>query len=709
MRQYRSRLALTWALLFVLAASGLLVVEFGLLRPGAASFLLLLLAALCILPGASAWLRGRFDPFEPAYPVAVATLIYFGVIVVMIHSTGRFSMLGIDYGEQVPTTIFLALLALAGFDVAYYGATPRLGQAPREPVSTVAVRAAIHRYAAALLVLFSAMFVLWVIIARTPIRSLWVFGSASYGAWNVEASGAKLGHLFAAQEALPACVLLLIASRARRRWPVSAWLILGAIIVLYAGIGVRARLLLVCGGAAAFFYLERGKRPTARQLGAMALVVFFLIIGAVGHYRNPGSEAAAPYRLLDAWDRFVEGSDIVTTSALYVRWVPVCGYDWGRVFFQVLLAPIPSALWPGKYLFLGRSPIQGYEAVGAAAAFFIEFYRSFGPAAVVFGMALIGSLSRKVYNTYRAEPGELFAQVAVALLWAYLFHSPMLLAAARAAHRVGVPVVTQPHGTLPVLISSFWAKRLYDRVLGSAELSGVGALVVLQERERHQALARGVPAERIEIIPNGIDPHGRESLPPPGAFRERWALKPDRPLILFLGRINKIKGADMLVEAFAQLKRRDAQLVIAGPDDGQLAAVQARIREHDLTGRVVLPGTLSGADGLAAFRDADLFALPCRSDAFPVTIMEACLAGTPMVITNRCEIADLVRDQVAEVVPFDAAAFAAAMDRLLTDRGLQARYRANCEAMLADTFSIEAVVDRLEAVYRRVIAERAGE
>jgi glycosyltransferase involved in cell wall biosynthesis len=287
------------------------------------------------------------------------------------------------------------------------------------------------------------------------------------------------------------------------------------------------------------------------------------------------------------------------------------------------------------------------------------------------------------------------------------YRSPMMLSAAQAARRGGVPVVTQPHGTLPIIVNSFWAKRLYDWTLGSAELEGIDALIAGQESERQQALAHGVPADRIEIIPNGIDPGEREKLPEAGSFRRRYSLDPGQPLILFMARINKKKGTDMLIEAFAALQRIDAQLVIAGPDDGQLGEVKALIEKYRLGERVNLPGLLSGSDVLAAFQDADLYVLPCRADTFPFAIVEACLASTPMVITDRCEIADLVRDRVAEVVPFDACAFASAMDRLLTDRERYARYRANCGAMIADTFSIGAVVDRLEAVYKHVIAERA--
>jgi glycosyltransferase involved in cell wall biosynthesis len=284
------------------------------------------------------------------------------------------------------------------------------------------------------------------------------------------------------------------------------------------------------------------------------------------------------------------------------------------------------------------------------------------------------------------------------------YRSPMTLAVALAARRAGVPIVTQPHGTLPVIVNSFLVKRIYDRLLGHKELEGIGALIALQESERSQARALGVPDERIEIIPNGIDPKERDAVLEEGSFRRGFGLDLKKPLILFLGRINKIKGTDMLIEAFARLKGVDAQLVIAGPDDGQFAAVQEAINRLHLENKVFLPGLLNRSEVLSACRDADIFVLPSRYDAYPIAVLEACLMGTPMVITDRCAIAELLRDRVAEVVPFDADAFALAMERLLTDEERRRRYRLNSKDLLEKSFSIRAVVDRLEAVYNRVLA-----
>ncbi len=286
------------------------------------------------------------------------------------------------------------------------------------------------------------------------------------------------------------------------------------------------------------------------------------------------------------------------------------------------------------------------------------------------------------------------------------YRSSMTLLSAMAARKAGIPIITQPQGTLPVIANMFLPKRMYDRLLGRMELKGVSALIALQQSERRQALSRGIPSERVEMIPNGIDPGEIEGLPEPGTFRRRYGLASDRPLILFLGRINRIKGTDMLVRAFAKLTTPGIQLAIVGPDDGQLAEVRRLIHEFALSDRVVLPGLISDADKLAAFRDADLFVLPSRSDAYPTTVMESCLAGKPMVVSDRCEMADIVRDRVADVVPFDADAFAGAMQRLLTDEERYERYKSNCAQLLSDTFSISAVVDRLETTYQRVVAEK---
>jgi glycosyltransferase involved in cell wall biosynthesis len=285
------------------------------------------------------------------------------------------------------------------------------------------------------------------------------------------------------------------------------------------------------------------------------------------------------------------------------------------------------------------------------------------------------------------------------------YRNLMNVPVARVAQQAQVPLVLQPHGTMPIVVNSFLMKRLYDHVLGGSELRALNALIALQESERQQALARGVAPERIQIIPNGLDLSDLAEFPESGSFRRRFGIPADKPLILFLGRINKKKGADMLVEAFHRLGGLDAYLAIVGPDDGHLEEVWRLVVRYRLQDKVVLTGLLAGAEAMAACRDADLFVLPCRVDTLPTTIMEACLAGTPMVVTDRCEIAHLIKDRVADVVPFDAGIFAEAMRGLLTDRERYETYQANCPRVMADSFSLQTVVDRLEGLYQQIVAK----
>jgi len=272
----------------------------------------------------------------------------------------------------------------------------------------------------------------------------------------------------------------------------------------------------------------------------------------------------------------------------------------------------------------------------------------------------------------------------------------------RTARKANVPIVLQPHGDLQIIVNSYMIKKLFDRILGDQEIEGISALIALQETERQDALNRGIPANTIEIIHNGLEKLNEEDIPERGSFRSAYHIPLDKPLVLFLGRINKKKGVDMLVESFSQMRAVDAHLAIVGPDDGQMEQVKRLILQNHLEDRVTVPGLLSGKSVTSAYLDADLFVLPCRNDTFPTTVLEACQAQLPMVVTDGCECAYLIDKRVGDVVPFDAVLFATAMQKLLSDKSLYQQYKANCINLYEETFSLQAAVDKLEALYVRV-------
>jgi len=272
-----------------------------------------------------------------------------------------------------------------------------------------------------------------------------------------------------------------------------------------------------------------------------------------------------------------------------------------------------------------------------------------------------------------------------------------------AAKHYGVPYIIQPHGDLPVIVNSHFIKRIYDRLIGRQELKDLRVLIALQESERKQALQKGIPDEKIKIIGNGLNLSNQPRVAKKGEFRKKHRIPPNVPVILFLGRINKKKGPDMLIGAFAGLVDLNAYLVIAGPDDGQLEEIKTLIYNNNLDNRVILPGLLTGEEIAAAYQDSTIFVLPCRFDTFPTTIMEACYYELPMVITDRCESAYIVKDKIADIVPFNEEAFSNGMRHLLVNQDHYEKYKQNCNKLMEEEFSVKSTVNKLEKLYQDII------
>jgi glycosyltransferase involved in cell wall biosynthesis len=139
-------------------------------------------------------------------------------------------------------------------------------------------------------------------------------------------------------------------------------------------------------------------------------------------------------------------------------------------------------------------------------------------------------------------------------------------------------------------------------------------------------------------------------------------------------------------------------LAFAGPDENSmqqhLATTSFRL---GISPRVKFSGPLYGDDKWAAYRDADVFVLPSLNENFGNTAAEAVAAATPVVVTEKCGIAPLIRDVAGLVVGHDAASVANALERLLRDPRLHARFVSGC-AELSSRLSWEEPVSQMETL-----------
>ncbi len=270
----------------------------------------------------------------------------------------------------------------------------------------------------------------------------------------------------------------------------------------------------------------------------------------------------------------------------------------------------------------------------------------------------------------------------------------------------GCRVVHSPHGH--VFYGYFgrlktkifiWAEKIMAR--------WTDVIVTLTDREAEEHLENGVGRRgQFVTVFSGI-PMKNESgklEKNKTALRLALGLPHEGPLIVSVGRLDPIKGHGTLIEAFALIMNGypGAHLILAG--DGELSADYKTLAEdlgvHD---HVSFLGWRSDVGEL--LEAADLFVLPSINEGMGRAVLEAMHAGLAVVATNVGGVPMIVEEGVTGhlVPPEDPASLAAAIERLLSREALRAAM-GEAGRLKASVFSDEAMVQHLEAVYRRTLS-----
>ena len=275
------------------------------------------------------------------------------------------------------------------------------------------------------------------------------------------------------------------------------------------------------------------------------------------------------------------------------------------------------------------------------------------------------------------------------------------------------PLIVSAHGTLASYVGGAnlsQALRCLHRVHNFAlklTLDQAQVCTALSELEARQFLQIfKAPKDKIVVIPNGVDPSLYLKLPPEGIFRDKYGIKDDRKIILYIGRINKVKGIDFLIRAFSylinEMKCNKAVLVIAGPDDGYLHEVKSLIHSLNVSSLVLFTGFISKNDKLKALVDAEVFVTPSFY-GFPITFLESCATGTPIITTNLGDTLEWIDGTVGYIAKPTPQAIAKAIYRIITNDDLRREISRNCLNIIRSRFSLEKVIIKLEKLYRKIV------
>ena len=193
--------------------------------------------------------------------------------------------------------------------------------------------------------------------------------------------------------------------------------------------------------------------------------------------------------------------------------------------------------------------------------------------------------------------------------------------------------------------------------------------------------------------------------------RRALGIEPDRPVLLWVGRLEKLQGVDILIDALAQLEEADALLLAVGGDGGAgelRAELEARARRRASPRNVRFTGAVAHEELPAWYAAADVCVAPSYYESFGLVAVEAMACGTPVVASRVGGLVSTVTDGVnGYLIPWRCPEpFAEKLEVLIRNPELRANF-ARAARRSAERFRWDGIARRVAALYERVAAARA--
>jgi len=271
------------------------------------------------------------------------------------------------------------------------------------------------------------------------------------------------------------------------------------------------------------------------------------------------------------------------------------------------------------------------------------------------------------------------------------------------ARRLNKPYVVCPAGSLPIFGRSKIFKVIYNFVIGKRILKNAHGYIAITNDEISHFKPYKVDEHKIIIIPNGIDA-GQYSACDDSAFRNKFGLSSE-PFILFVGRLNLIKGPDLLLHAFAKTVEffPNHLLVFAGPDGGMLSELKNTARELAIEKRIHFPGFIGGELKSQAYHAAQLLVIPSRSEAMSIVALEAGITGTPILLTDQCGFNQISDIEGGIVVTASVTGIQEGLIKLLRDNSRLQLMGENLKKFISKNYLWENLASNYINFYKKIL------
>jgi len=267
-----------------------------------------------------------------------------------------------------------------------------------------------------------------------------------------------------------------------------------------------------------------------------------------------------------------------------------------------------------------------------------------------------------------------------------------------------IPYVVQPHGSVLPFFEKRILKRIYDIYWGNQILKNASNHIASSKNESDQIRSMGIDENKITIIPTCIDLSEFENLPPTGTFKTKYGICKDDKMVLYLGRLHKIKGIDLLIDAFFDLSKEmaDIKLVILGSNDGFLDFLLKKVENLNMQELIIFPGFIDKFDKPAAYIDADLFVLPSIYETFGLTVLDAWACGTPVIVSEGCLISEFLPNKDI-IFKRDKTRLKNLIKQILQDSELKLKLKNEGQQLIKNQFNWSKVIENYILIYSDVI------
>ncbi|HEY9698523.1 MAG TPA: hormogonium polysaccharide biosynthesis glycosyltransferase HpsP [Trichocoleus sp.] len=280
--------------------------------------------------------------------------------------------------------------------------------------------------------------------------------------------------------------------------------------------------------------------------------------------------------------------------------------------------------------------------------------------------------------------------------------SPISTAAAAIARQQQLPYILRPLGTLdPVDVRKKRAlKQIYAALWERANLAGATAVHFTSDQEAKVSERFGVVTRDL-VIPLGVNL-------PASTTPRTLICESVTPLILFMSRIDRKKGLDLLIPALERLSAegRSFRFVLAGsnPQDSDYErSIRHRIQNSPLGQQTTITGFVSGDAKLRLLRSADLFVLPSYYENFGIAVAEAMAAGVPVVISDQVHIwQDIAQSQSGWVCSCQIEDLTQKLRIALQDNEARQQRGTNAQTYAQTHYNWDSIAQQMIQAYEQI-------